>query len=416
MTVPQQGSSAGTAPWWERPDLHYRGGRLHFAGHDVAALAGEGESGGEEGGALFLYSLDRVEANLDRVVAALGDIGCASTVYYAMKANRFAPLLERLAQSGKCGVDICSPGELDHALACGFAPGQISFTGTGVTPRDLERLLVHPEITINCDTMGMIRRIGERTPGREIGIRVNPGRGTGYGDAEKLTYAGGRTTKFGIYREQWGEAIALAKSHGLAITSLHFHVGCGYLTDQLESWDLAVAEASRFLDEVPQVRTVNVGGGLGLPHRCGDRPLDLAQWAAILRRHFAGRGLRIAVEPGDYIAKDAGMLVLPVTDVEIKRDTRFVFVGGGFNLHPEPAFYDLPCEPVPCLLRGDGSAPGERVTIAGNINEALDIWAADTLLPPVEEGDFIAFLNAGGYGSAMSSNHCMRGAFTERAL
>src|SRR3546814_13124482 len=78
----------------------------------------------------------------------------------------------------------------------------------------------------------------------------------------------------------------------------------------------------------------------------------------------------IAVEPGDYIVKDAGMLLLSVTDVEWKRDVRFVYVNGGFNLHPEPAFYDLPCEPVPCIAR---RGEREAVTIAGNINEVLDI-------------------------------------------
>lgn len=398
------------APWWARGDLHYRDGRLLFAGHDVAGLAAAAS------GPLYLYSLDRAEANLGRVLAALEETGCASRVYYAMKANRFLPLLERLAQGGRCGVDICSPNELDLALSCGFPASRISFTGTGVSSRDLYRLLAQPELTINCDTIGMIRRIGEHCPGREIGIRVNPGRGTGYGDADKLTYAGQRTTKFGIYREQWAEAQEMARNFGLTVTRLHFHVGCGYLNGQLESWDCAVGEAARFLDDVPDVRTVNVGGGLGLPHRAHDRPLDLSAWAAILRRHFTGRGIAIAVEPGDYIIKDAGMLVLSVTDVERKRDTRFAYVNGGFNLHPEPVHYDLPCEPVPCVPRSLDEACHETVTIAGNINEALDLWAADVSLPPLAEGDFIAFLNAGGYGAAMSSNHCMRGDFEERAI
>ncbi|WP_067733704.1 diaminopimelate decarboxylase, partial [Novosphingobium naphthalenivorans] len=409
--MPAQTDTDAAAPfWWARDDLHYSSGRLLFAGHDVAGLAASAT------GPLYLYSLDRAEANLGRVLAALGNTGCESRVYYAMKANRFVPLLERLAQNGRCGVDICSPNELDLALSCGFPADRISFTGTGVSPRDLARLLQHPALTINCDTIGMIRRIGERSPGRTIGIRVNPGLGTGYGDTEKLTYAGSRTTKFGIYREQWGEALETARQFGLKVTGLHFHVGCGYLNGQLESWDAAVAGAARFLDDLPEVRSVNVGGGLGLPHRAQDRPLDLAAWSAILRRHFAGRGISISAEPGDYIAKDAGVLVLSVTDVERKRDTRFVYVNGGFNLHPEPAFYDLPCEPVACVPRNTGQAAEETVTIAGNINEALDVWATGIPMPPLAEGDFIAFLNAGGYGAAMSSNHCMRGDFEERAL
>jgi len=59
------------------------------------------------------------------------------------------------------------------------------------------------------------------------------------------------------------------------------------------------------------------------------------------------------------------------------------------------------------------TAPWEQVTIAGNINEAIDLLAEDILLPPIGEGDYLGFLNVGGYGSAASSNHCMRGTFSE---
>jgi diaminopimelate decarboxylase len=406
--------SARPAPapafWWARDDLGFVDGRLCLAGQDVAALAEAVE------GPLFLYSAARVEANLRRVRDALGRTGAPSRLYFAMKANRYEPLLRAMAAWGLCGADVCSPAELDLALACGFPASAISFTGTGVANRDLDRLLQHPELTINCDGVGMIRRVGERVPGRAIGVRVNPGLGVGYGDDARLTYAGAAATKFGVYREQWGEALATARVHGLKVTSLHFHVGCGYLSAQLPAWEAAVAAALAFLDDAPEVATVNVGGGLGLPHRPGDAALDLGRWAAILARLFAGRNVTIACEPGDYIVKDAGLFVLGVTDVELKRDTTFVHVDGGFNLAPEPAYYGLPCEPVACAPRGLDPAAWRPVTIAGNINEALDVWAAGQPMPPLREGDRIAFLNAGGYGASMSSNHCMRGELTERLL
>ncbi|TAJ73452.1 MAG: diaminopimelate decarboxylase [Phenylobacterium sp.] len=396
--------------WWARDDLDFRDGRLHLAGHDVGALAETVE------GPLHLYSAARISANLRRVRDALAGTGLRSRLYYAMKANRYEPLLRHLAKGGQCGIDVCSPAELDRALACGFAAADISFTGTGVSNRDLERLLAHPDLTINCDGVGMIRRIGERAPGRAIGVRVNPERGASYGGAEKLSYAGDVATKFGIYREQWPQALAMARAHGLTITSLHFHVGCGYLTRELDDWDAAVGAGLAFLDDLPDVTTVNVGGGLGLPHREGDAPLDLGRWAALLAQRFAGRGVTVAVEPGDYIVKDAGVLVLGVTDVEQKRDVTFVSVDGGFNLAPEPAYYELPCEPVACAPRSFETAAWKPVTIAGNINEALDIWAHAQPMPELREGDRIALLNAGGYGSSMSSNHCMRGEFTEMLL
>ena len=403
-------AAPGPGFWWARDDLGYVDGRLHLAGHDLDALAAEAD------GPLHVLSAARVAANLERVRAALAGVGAPSRVYYAMKANRAEPLLQGLARAGRCGMDICSPAELERALACGFAAADISFTGTAVSNRDLDRLLAQPDLTINCDSVGQIRRIGERAPGRAIGIRVNPERGTGYSGAEKLTYAGAAATKFGIYREQWAEALAVAQAHDLTITNLHFHVGCGYLTRELEAWEAAVAAGLAFLDGLPDVRTVNVGGGLGLPHRAGDAPLDLARWAAILKRRFASRGVTVAVEPGDYLVKDAGVLLLGVVDVERKRDVTFVSVDGGFNLAPEPAYYDLPCEPVACAPRSFDAATWAPVTVAGNINEALDVWAAAHPMPPMREGDRIALLNAGGYGASMSSNHCMRGDFAELLL
>lgn len=399
--------SARQQLWWERADLQYRDGRLTFAGQDVARLATEADE------PLYIYSLDRVRANLERVLCALAQSGCEHRLYYAMKANRYAPLLRMLAETGRCGVDICSPDELDHALACGFAAKAISFTGTGVANRDLDRLLAHPGLTINCDSIGMIRRVGERAPGREIGIRVNPALGVGNSDNPLLTYAGAKTTKFGIYREQWAEALDMARAHGLRVTGMHFHVGCGYLSQQLPAWEKAVAAATAFLDDAPEIRTVNIGGGLGLPHRGGEDQLDLGRWAAVIGRHLGARGIAMAAEPGDYLVKDAGMLVLGVTDVERKRDTLFAFVDGGFNLHPEPVYYDLPCEPAACFLREADPTKWQVLTIAGNINEAIDLWAEDKPMPPLREGDYVAMLNAGGYGAAMSSNHCMRGEFAE---
>jgi diaminopimelate decarboxylase len=55
-------------------------------------------------------------------------------------------------------------------------------------------------------------------------------------------------------------------------------------------------------------------------------------------------------------------------------------------------------------------------TVTGNINEAIDVLAEDVVLPRLHEGDFVALLNAGGYGSAAASNHCMRGNFSEHLL
>jgi diaminopimelate decarboxylase len=404
-----------TGLWWERDDLGYRGGRLTFAGRDVGDLARS------TGTPAFFYSAARIETNVRRVHDALSRRKLDFAIRYAMKANRFGPILTHLKQTGLVGIDVCSPAELLFARSCGFEQAEISYTNTSVSTADLDVIARNPDIWVNADSMSTIRRLAQVSPGRKIGIRVNPALGVGYGENELLRYSGQATTKFGIYREQFDEALALAKAGGLTVAGIHFHVGCGYMNPQLDAWKAITEECRWFLDRLDAPETVNIGGGIGLPHTATDTPIDLDRWAGLIDSAFGGHGLRILVEPGDYIVKDAGMLLLEVNTVERKRRTTFVGVNGGFNLAMEPVFYKLPVVPALCSLpRGDvdltDQAGWEPVTIAGNINEALDIWAEDVPLPAVAEGDLMAMINAGGYGSAMSSNHCMRGQFAEYLL
>lgn len=394
-----------TTRWWERDDLGYRGGILFLAGESLEHIAHAA------GKPVFVYSAARIDANLGRLRSALDLLGRNSRVFYAMKANRFPPILEHLRSTGLDGIDVCSPGELQLARQTGFPEEAISFTGTSVSNADLDVLAAHPAVWVNCDSLSSIRRLGERSPGRTIGLRINQRAGIGYGDKDRLRYSGAVVTKFGIYPEQMDEALSLADRFGLKIGGLHFHAGCGYLDPQLPEFREVLEKSRPFLEKVPDLAHVNLGGGLGVPILEGDDPLDLGAWAALVDEVFADFPVEIWIEPGDYLVKDAGALVLEVNTVEEKGGCGFVGVNGGFNLHIEPAFYDLPLQVAPCRVRNRSGS--RKVTVVGNINEALDVFAADVLLPPVEEGDYLAFLNAGGYGSSMSSNHCMRGDFAE---
>jgi diaminopimelate decarboxylase len=396
--------------WWQRDDLCYQQGQLIFAGHPVEELAERFDT------PAFVYAASRVRENLKRLHRALTRAGFEKrySLYYAMKANRFAPLLTFLKQTGLCGIDACSPGEVEHAVSCGFAPSDISFTASSLSTRDLAVLDRYNGLIMNCDSLHAIRDWGVLKPGSTIGIRINPGIGIGRVANDRLHYAGNVTTKFGIYEEQFSEALELAGFYDLQVGRIHFHAGCGYLTPQLEQLERIIACGLRFVDAAGgQVTRVNIGGGLGVPHMATDQPLDLDRWAAVLRQGFGGRNLYLEIEPGDYIVKDAGLLLLGTTFIELKRDTVFVGVDGGFNLAPEPAYYNLPFQPVP--LRDDGSAWRE-VRGVGNINEALDVWDEQAWLPDMTGHRHLALINAGAYSSAMASNHCMRGGFKEFLL
>jgi diaminopimelate decarboxylase len=391
--------------WWERADLGYRDGRLEFGRRDLSTLAAQGTPA-------YVYRAGRVRDNLLRLRGALDAAGVPHDVFYALKANRFGPLLDELRALGACGVDACSPAELLLALEHGFLESEVSYTGHAVSESDLDVLQARPGVHINCDSISTIRRLGRRCPGRTIGIRVNPGLGAGYN--ERLRYAGAKPTKFGIYPDRFEEAIAAAVSAGLSVDTLHFHVGSGYLGDALDVLDQVLQRTACLLDAYPEIRRLNVGGGLGVRLTEADTAIDLGRWAATVARHASPRGLRVAVEPGDYLVKDAGLLLVQVNTVEDKAGTRFVGVDAGLGILNLAAYYRVPYVVAPLRIR-PGAAP-ERVTISGNINEAIDLLAEDVELPALAEGDWLALINVGGYGSAAASNHCMRGAYRELLL
>jgi diaminopimelate decarboxylase len=396
---------AASGLWWERPDLRYRGGRLEFGGRDLAALAAESTPA-------YVYRAGRVRENLGRLRAALDATGAPHDAYFALKANRFVPLLAALRAHGGCGIDACSPAEVRLALSLGFGESEVSFTGHAVSDADLDVLQAHPGVHVNCDAISTIRRLGRLCPRRTIGIRVNPGLGAGYN--ERLRYAGEKPTKFGVYPDRLGEAFATARDTGMTVDTLHFHVGSGYQADALEVLERVLHGVAGMLDANPGIRRLNVGGGLGVRMTESDVPVDLARWASLIAGVALPRGLRVAVEPGDYLVKDAGLLLVQVNTVEEKAGTRFVGVNAGLGILNLMAYYRIPYVVAPLCLR-PGAATG-RATIAGNINEAMDLLAEDVEDAGLQEGDFLALLNVGGYGSAAASNHCMRGEFREVLL
>jgi len=400
---------ANPRPWWARAGLAYARQHLCIAGHSVADLAAQHSS------PLYLYDETRVHENLGRLHAAFDQAALPHRIFYAMKSNRHPELLEGLRRLGRCGVDTCSPAEVAAARAAGFAAKDISFTGTSLSDRDLAALLEHPGLILNLDSLHDIKRVAQLAPGRSVGLRINPGLGTGYRSHQRLRYAGAQDTKFGLHREQFPAALRAIRQGGLIIDGLHFHTGCGFLSPQLKGLKGIFRACTGFIEKLPRLRYLNVGGGLGIPLDATDEPLDVVAWTQLLKTHFGDWADEIWCEPGDYLVKDAGLLVLEVNTVETKGRTLFAGVNGGFSLHPEPAFYQLPIHPVPTRQPG-ARARLQPTTIAGNINEAHDLLHQDAMLPKLRNGDLLAFLNAGGYGAAMASRHCLRGEFQEVVL
>jgi diaminopimelate decarboxylase len=392
--------SVTLAPWWVRPGLEARDGRLTIAGEDAETLARR------HGTPLFVYDRTRFAENARRLAAAFDRAALPHRLRFALKAHPDPRVLEVLL--GLVGIDACSPGEVTRALECGWAAEDISFTGTNVSERDLDVLLATP-IHINLDAISQIERLGRRAPGRTIGLRINPAAGAGYHAG--LAYSGERPTKFGIYEDRIPDALAAAARYRLTIDTIHFHAGSGWLgADGLAAFEAALARVAkvtaRLIADGHPIGEVNVGGGLGVPAREAEKPVDLDAYVAVIGRHLGPLGVVIGCEPGDYIAKDTAILLGEVVTVEERGGTQFVGLDLGWNVNCSYFIYRYAQEIVVC--RAADAPRTEIVTVAGHINEAGDVFAEDYPIQPVNEGDIVAILNAGGYHEAMSSTHCLR--------
>jgi diaminopimelate decarboxylase len=111
------------------------------------------------------------------------------------------------------------------------------------------------------------------------------------------------------------------------------------------------------------------------------------------------------MEPGRFISGNAGILVTHVEYLKKTGHKNFVIVDAAMNDLIRPAFYDAYHEIVP-LTKKSGTQIASDVV--GPICESGDYFCKDRPLPCVGEGDYLALLSAGAYGSVMASNYNAR--------
>ena len=394
-------------PWWIRPGLEARDGRLLVAGRDAEAVARE------HGTPVFAYDLPRIGEQARGLIGAFERAGVPFRLRLALKAQRDPEVLAFVRSLGSVGIDACSPGEVRHALEHGWSVDEISFTGTNLSATDVDAL-VETGVHANLDLLSQLDRWGRRAPGTTVGIRVNPRAGASWNgltaaEGESL-YAKATATKFGILPEQLDDALAIAAERELAIDTVHAHVGDGFLTDGLPRFEVAIERVAemtlRLLDAGHEVREVNAGGGLGVPQRSEDEPLDVDAYVGVLAKHLGPLGVTIACEPGDYLAKESGILLAEVVTLDERDGVGFAGLDVGFNVAPEPFIYGALVSIVLC--RAADAEPSRTYTVAGNINEGNDLWGEDVPLPELAEGDVLALLLVGAYGRSMHIDHCLR--------
>lgn len=162
------------------------------------------------------------------------------------------------------------------------------------------------------------------------------------------------------------------------------------------------------VDDFPALRYIDLGGGLGVPYKRGDRLLDLAHVSKSLDLLMEKKGkIEFWMEPGRYLVADAGVLLAKVTQIKPKGEQFYIGIEAGMNSLIRPALYGAYHEIVNLSKLDD---PCDMVcNIVGPICESGDVLGTTRKLPSTtKEGDLILIATAGAYGKVMGSHYTMR--------
>lgn len=349
-----------------------------------------------------------------QIVQRIEDLSAFDVVRFAQKANSNLAVLDLCRRHGAL-VDAVSAGEIQRALRAGYPatgePPPIVYTAD-IFDRDSLELVTAHGIAVNCGSLDMIEQYGARRPGAAITLRINPGFGHGH---SRKTNTGGEHSKHGIWHEALPDALALADAQGLSVTGLHVHIGSG--GDLAHLARVAGAVEKLALCCGPGLRSISAGGGLPVPYRPQDERLDpaayFAPWDAARRRLEAefGHALCLEVEPGRYLAAEAGVLLSEVRAVKRTGAHTFVLVDAGFNTLARPVMYGS-YHPMSLCPQDQGPRPLQEVVVGGPLCESGDIFTQEEgglvrtrRLPEARVGDLLLVECAGAYGAVMSSNY-----------
>ena len=346
------------------------------------------------------YVYDR--ASVSAAARSLKSIAGLERVFYAMKANPHPELLRTLHAEG-VQFECVSRGEVERVLEtlAGVDHGQILFT-PNFAPRGEYAWGLQQGLIVTLDNLHPLKEWPELFKGKEVFVRIDTGHGRGHHDHVRTA---GVYAKFGIPLFELDELQRLEKSTGVRIVGLHAHTGSGIFN--VLNWREVGEVLGPLCERFTQVRTIDLGGGLGVPEKPGQEPVDLHAFAAAIKElRSAYPKLAIWVEPGRYLVAQAGVLLAQVTQTKGKGEVNYVGIATGMNSLIRPALYGAHHEIVN-LSRLDEPAT-ELVNIVGPICESADVLGSDRLLPKCFEGDVILIATAGAYGSAMSSHYNLR--------
>ena len=367
------------------------------------------------GSPLYVYSGAAIRESYARLKSALR--GIPVQICYAVKANSNLAILELFKKLG-AGCDLVSYGEWHRAELAGMPRNLRVLSGVAKTAEEFDRLLqlpnagvgsIHVESVMEFELIHLLAHYRKKKV--TVAFRYNP-------DVDAKTHdkisTGRKKDKFGLIREEILDlCVNFSHDEFVHIAGISIHIG-SQIT-QTKPYEQAFKILSKLCDEAEmhlgrELDYVDLGGGIGIAYKLGDKSISLKEYAALVRKYFYSserKMKKILLEPGRSLIANAGALVSEVVYSKVRGNHRTLILDAGMNDLMRPALYGAFHEIV--SLKKEADIKAKKWDVVGGICETTDYFARERPLE-VEgmPGERIAILSAGAYGFSMSSTYNSR--------
>jgi diaminopimelate decarboxylase len=365
---------------------------------------------------LYVYSSAMIRARLKAFDHAFHSI--PHTLCYSVKANSTLAILRLVAgEEAGAGFDVVSGGELQRVLRVGRkVANKVVFSGVGKTAAEMELAIRSGILLFNIESASELNALSATATRLKkraaVAVRVNP-------DVSAKTHpyisTGLHQHKFGVPIPEARTLYALAaKQPYLNVAGVSVHIG-SQITD-VGSFQAALERVADLIRDLREnghdIRYIDAGGGLGISYEGvqGNVEKQIASYARAVLAPVRGLKLHLLLEPGRSIVGPAGVLLTRVLYRKTNNHKRFLIVDAAMNDLLRPSLYNAYHQIVPVRRE---SRKTEITDVVGPICETGDFFARDRKLPVVSEGDLLAILDVGAYGTAFGSNYNTRGRAAE---
>lgn len=356
----------------------------------------------EFGSPVYVYDAHKIESQYKRLTLAFNKVKQVK-INYAVKALSNISILKFMNKLG-AGLDTVSIQEVKLGLVAGYKPEDIIYTPNGVSLQEIEDV-AKLGAQINIDNLAILEQFGNAHPDIPVCIRINP-----------HVMAGGNTnisvghidSKFGISIHQTPHILRIVKNTGMRINGIHMHTGSDILDIEvfLYASEILFETAKHFKD----LDFIDFGSGFKVPYKEGDIETDIEEFGEKLTTRFKafcknyGKELTLAFEPGKFLVSEAGYFLTKVNAVKQTTSTVFAQVDSGFNHLIRPMLYGSKHE---IINISNENGKQRFYSVVGYICET-DTFANNRRINEINDGDILAFKNAGAYCFTMASNYNSR--------